>query len=229
MGQENLANDTDPSLAAGVLRIDADGGGSRDRSKAHGAASSEASALSLAKVKSPDTPELATIAGSNDTRASLNRETLAFRHAYTAAEKLRIAARDAINTLELCEAAGLSRETVLLALKTEYMDWQDHFDRVQRVSDLLSAVGARTSFDMVTVIDDPIATNCQLAHFHFDQGYLACTIGKAIDENPFSDDCDAHKEWNSGFEAAEHILEDEVDREDSDCLKARPKSELPWK
>lgn len=135
-------------------------------------------------------------------------EAAAFAVVRVALERLRLAALDAVSAVQDAEAVGVAQDTVLAAVKLDAEDWPAKLSLLKTCHDLLSAVGARTRLDSVIMVDDPLATDKEMAKYEFDQGFLAYHMGQPVNSCPYRPDQPAASSWREGWLEAKHAGND---------------------
>jgi ribosome modulation factor len=114
-------------------------------------------------------------------------------------ERLRKAASEAHRAIADAEGVGLDPDVMLETIRTEYLDWPQHLNRMQAVQELLAASGARTRLDTLILVDDPLATEEQIQALETDQGYMAFVLGRHIRDCPYHRASPAAASWREGY------------------------------
>ena len=167
------------------------------------------SPVPLCEAIEDQTPERPKPRVKDDKTAQKGAREIAFRHLRNSLEPLRKAAKAALVALEdTSEITGLSKRALLEAIRTEFLDWDKYLADMGQVHDLLSAIGAETSIEMLLLVEDPLSTPAEREELHKDQGYFAFVLGTPYNENPYSAMSMAGSMWQLGWKQAREGFND---------------------
>ena len=118
------------------------------------------------------------------------------------AEKARAACLELRGVVSEAERHGMSREAITRALSELVGDWQGAYTALAETNDLLIAIRAPVSYDLVVLNELPLVKGPEMEKSAFDDGYFAHINGKPASDCPHGPGVN-RKRWRNGWFKAE--------------------------
>lgn len=101
------------------------------------------------------------------------------------------------------EAAGISRQAIVEAIRKNFLELQIHYDVALEASELLDAIGAPVQFDVLRLDEAPISNEAMRRQTAIEDGYYAFNLEQAISANPFGTNQQyLRNAWRKGWNMA---------------------------
>jgi len=181
MGEESFQNVANLSLAIGILRVVPGDSGQGNGTETIRFPRPSTSPGTYGQ-RDTDTAQKRT-KYSSEIEAKAKRA--AYRGVHVALENLRLAAKAALEQVEAAKRFGVCHKDVTNAMRLEHTDWDKYIPDMQIASELLEATGARTSLDMLVLVDEPIGSIQDKYKDALQQGYFDKVIGKKIEDGAY--------------------------------------------